>query len=367
MGDLFLAANPAVAGVPGWNCQALIESLETVDKLLDALPLSLCYPGHGRYLSADMSRDVISDALVQAETLRDIAMIDPQRVSLLVEYSEELLSEGLALFTIIAGRLCTVSFHLDALEESQAAKDVLQMLDLDDLDAVLDELRSFTEQFRQQHRLEMALPLKGVQTVSRIEKLFDMESLRGLIDPALLRRARHLLDDFMNNVRGIEPASTRQSEALYPIVAAVAEAFTGRVGSSQDLLNATDDSEAFRQALTRRIAAESSAVRLVIDLDIAQGLPHVTVDRERFEDTLHAILSEFAGAGASRVRIEAQATSEGNRLEIRPVPDRLFSCFTPRKVRFLDFGIRFGGGSLVDESSDITTVLSISLTSAASV
>lgn len=363
VGDLFLAANPAVAGVPGWDCQALTESLESVDGLLEAQPLSLCCPGHGRCLPAAKARQVIAETRIQAETLRSIATLDSQRVSLLIEYAEDLLDEGLSLFTIIAGRLCTVSYHLDAMEESQTAREILAVLDIDGLDATLDELRAFAEQFQRQHRLEMALPIKGIQTVGRIEKLFDTARLRGLIDPTLLRRARHLLDDFMHTVRGIEPPTRLQTEALAPIVADVVQTFVAAGESSRDLWDASDDGEAFRQALTRHIVAAASAVRLAVDMQTEPGLPAVTLDRTRIEDALHAILSEFAGAGATRLRIGLRATEAGNEIEMRAVPDAQFACFTARKVRFLDRGIRLGQGHVTDASTATSTVLVISLAS----
>jgi glyoxylase-like metal-dependent hydrolase (beta-lactamase superfamily II) len=357
VGDLFLAASPAVAGVPGWDAQALVASLDTLDGLLRALPLSLCWPGHGRCLAADRAREVAASVRAQAETLRDVATLDPSRVTLLVEHAEELLSEGLALFTIIAGRLCTISFHLEALEESGAALEVLQKLDIDGLDATLHELNSFAEAFRRQHRLVVALPLKGVQAVGRIEKLFDTVRLNGLLDPVLLRRARHLLGDFVYSVRGIEPPAVARAEDLRPILAGLAEGFTRRAATARDLWDASGDEGAFRQALTRRLAAEASAVPLAIDLDLG-ALPPVAVDRARIEDTVHAILSEFAGAGAARVRIVARATPGGGcRIEIQPVPDRLCPCFTPRKLLFLDRGSRLGGGRVMDASTAVATRL----------
>jgi glyoxylase-like metal-dependent hydrolase (beta-lactamase superfamily II) len=366
VGDLFLAANPAVAGIPGWDCEALLASLTTVAELLDALPLSLCCPGHGRPLPAAKARQVIADVRSQAAALRDVATLDPQRVSLLVEYSEDLLSEGLALFTIMAGRLYTVSFHLEALEESATASAVLQMLDVDSIDASLDDLRSFAEGFRRQHRLELALPLKGVQTVARIEKLFDSARLRGLLDPVLLRRARHLLDDFTHSVRGIEAPSVRQPEALLPILADLAQSFAPPAPSADSLWDASGDEQAFRQALTQRLAAAAAGVVLAVDVELAPTFPLVALDRERFVNTLHAVLSEFVGAGAGGVRITGQGTASGGRLELHPVPDRVCPCFTPRKLRFLDRDMRLGGGTLADVSTPATTVLALGFEAATS-
>jgi glyoxylase-like metal-dependent hydrolase (beta-lactamase superfamily II) len=362
VGDLFLAANPAVAGLQGWDSQALIASLDTVSGLLDALPLSLCCPGHGRCLPAAKARQASATVRAQAETLINIATLDHQRASLLIEHSEDLLSEGLALFTIMAGRLYTVSFHLEALEESETAAAVLQSLDMDGLDATLDDLRSFAEEFRRQHRLELALPLKGVQTVGRIEKLFDCTRLHGLLDPALLRRARHLLDDFMCAVRGIEPPSARQPEAVPPILADLAQSFARQSASANALWEASSDEQAFRQALTQRLAAAAAGVCLPIDLAVEPTFPLMALDRQRFADTLHAILCEFIGAGADSVRITGQATAGGGRLELRPVPDRLCPCFTPRKRRFLDRGMRLAGGTLTDASTGVSTLLALHLT-----
>jgi glyoxylase-like metal-dependent hydrolase (beta-lactamase superfamily II) len=366
VGDLFLAANPAVAGLQGWDSQALITSLETIEALLGTLPLSLCCPGHGRCLPAAKARQIGAAVRAQAETLRDIATLDTQRASLLIEYSEDLLSEGLALFTIMAGRLYTVSFHLEALEESATAAAVLQTLDIDGLDATLDDLRTFAAEFREHHRLELALPLKGVQTVGRIEKLFDSTRLHGLIDPLLLRRARRLLDDFMCAVRGIEPPATLRPAALLPVVTGVVETFTGSShrADAQDLWDASGDDAAFSAALTRRLAAEAAAVRLPIDLDVAAELPLVNVDQARLEDTLQALLSDFAGAGAARVEIVARATPGGCRLDVRPLPDGPFPCFSPRKVRFLDRAMRLAGGNLTDALTSVSTLISLHLTAA---
>ncbi len=360
VGDLLLAANPAVAGIPGWDGRALVTSLQTVAELLDTLPLELCCPGHGRVLAISKVRQILAGVQTQAAALRDVATLDPERVQLLIECAEELLREGLALFTIIAGRLYTVSYHLDSLEESQTAAEVLQAMDIEGLDAALDELGRFAGQFRTGRRLEVALPLKGIQTVGRIEQLFDSARLRGLIDPVLLRRARRLLDDFVHIVRGIEPPSNPVTQDVRRILVGLAERFMPRTAPAGELWDASEDEAAFRQALTRHLAAGASAVRLAVEMDAVPPLPGITVDGERIEDTLHAILSEFAGAGAERVAVTADMAPGGTcRINIRPVPDRRLPCFTPPLLRYLDRCLHLGGGRLADASTPAATVLTL--------
>lgn len=360
VGDLLLAANPAVAGIPGWDGRSLVTSLQTVAELLDTLPFELCCPGHGRILAIPKVRQILAGVQTQAVALREVATLDPERVRLLIECAEELLREGLTLFTIIAGRLYTLSYHLDSLEESQTAAEVLQAMDIEGLDAVLGELGDFAGQFRAGRRLEVALPLKGIQTVGRIEQLFDSTRLRGLIDPILLRRARRLLDDFVHTVRGIEPPSNPVAQDLQRILDGLAGRFMPRATSASALWDASGDETAFRQALTRHLATSASAVRLTVDMDSVPPLPGITVDRDRVEEALHAILSEFAGAGTQRVTLTADLAHDGTcRIGIRPVPDRRLPCFTPPLLRFLDRCLRPGGGGLADTSTPAATTLTL--------
>jgi len=358
--DLFLAANPAVAGIRGWNGSHLCRSLRDIGRLLDVIPVELCCPGHGRAMLVPRARQALAAALEQASSLGDVATLDPSRVRLLVECAEELLREGHALFTVIAGRLCTIAYHLESLDESPMAAEVLQAMDIAGLDEAIEELGRFAEQFRVRRRLEVALPLKGIQTVGRIGELFDTARLRGLIDPLLLRRAQRLLDDFVYTVRGIDPPATRRPCDARALLNTLVARLRGEPAPAWDLDDA-DDAHTFRLALTRRLAAGAS-VNPRIDLDVRSGPDEVFVDPERAEEVLHAIVESFAGERADTIGLSLTRTADGAaRIEIQAIPPRHIHTLGPTALRFQARAIRRAGGALADASTPEGTGVAITL------
>ena len=184
--------------------------------------------------------------------------MDAERIDALKSYVDELLEETAALFTILSGRLYTVSYYLSLLEEDSAASRVLTTLDIDQIDRILSEFRRFVESFNSSAVPELTVVLKGVQVARSLQQLLSEEHVRQVFDLSLVGRAQRRLADFLSVVRGLQFLNAELPGAVNELIAQLlARVKAATVMESTDLMEAVDDEQSFLQALTRRLAAYS--------------------------------------------------------------------------------------------------------------
>ena len=198
IGDLPFGANPGVAGLAGWNQTDLIRSLRLVLWLMGNSEIESCLPGHGKVLPGSTMQKVLEAMESQAHGLEGIAVIDPDRIRVLKEYAFDLLEESHDLFTIIAGRLLSLSHKLTLLEEEVYAESVVESFDFEAVDHTLTAFREYCDKFRSEEQPDLSLALKCAQVVQKIERVFEGQGEYPFVSSSLTARAGRLLGDFMN-------------------------------------------------------------------------------------------------------------------------------------------------------------------------
>ena len=98
------------------------QTLRKVDWLLETPGITVCCPGHGYCVSAESMREKLRLMEDEARNLTDVQLMNAERIGALKSYVDELLEETAALFTILSGRLYTVSYYLSLLEEDSCGK-----------------------------------------------------------------------------------------------------------------------------------------------------------------------------------------------------------------------------------------------------
>ena len=316
LGDLPFAANPGLCGLDGWNHADLLQTLRKVDWLLEGPDITVCCPGHGYCVSAQSMREKLRLMENEARDLTDIELLDAERIRALKSYVNELLEETAALFMILSGRLYTVSYYLSLLEEDTAAKGVLTILDIDQIDRILSEFRRFVESFNASAVPELTVVLKGVQVARSLEQLLAEEHLKQVLDLSLVGRAQRRLADFLGVVRGLQLLQVEQPGAINELISQIlVRAKSASEGKSADLMEAAEDQQFFVKTLTRRLAAHSPLRDIEFEFAPAAQETNANIGADRLDDILTNLMEGMAGMGVKHISVATRVAS--GQVEIR--------------------------------------------------
>ena len=304
VGDVLSAAAPGVAGKVGWSQADLAASLAGLVELLEHEDITSCRPGHGWSISAEKALPALRSTQRRVATMTNLALLDRERARFLGRYARVLLKRALVVFTIIAAKLLSLSYWLERLEESDEAERMQKLLDMDSVEGFFDDFQHFVDDFVE-GSAATAVPLKGVQVVKRIEKVFDEEGLVGVLNPMLLRSFRHLMTDYVNAVQGFRFEDYGRPEDLNALLAEAVEAAQRPTVTAEEFLDSSDDPDDFLRQLTRRLAYRPLFESVDLRLERDDGLPPVSVDRDRLVDVFVALLDQLAAGKATFIRISA--------------------------------------------------------------
>ena len=309
LGDLPFAANPGLCGLDGWNHADLLQTLRKVDWLLEKPGITVCCPGHGYCVSAESMREKLRLMEDEALNLTDVQLMNAERIGALKSYVDELLEETAALFTILSGRLYTVSYYLSLLEEDNAANRVLATLDIDQIDRILSEFRRFVEAFNASAVPELTVVLKGVQVARSLQQLLSEERIKQIFDLSLVGRAQRRLADFLGMVRGLQFLNAETPSAVNELIAQIlVRARSAHVRESTDLMEAVEDEQSFLDALTRRLAAHSLLREIEFEFAPDAQPTNANVGAERLDDILTDLIEGMAGIGVKHIRIVTEVS-----------------------------------------------------------
>ena len=303
IGDILFSANPGLAGLPGWSQQYLAESIEKLLWLLNNSNISYCCPGHGYVIDNATARNVLHDMLGEVLKLTDVEPLDMEKAKYATEYALELLNEANEIFSIIAGRLYYISHFLDELGETSEAQKYQDLIEVDKIDELLANFSHFTDEIRAGRKFEFLLPLKAIQIIQKIEKVFKQDKLEHVIDVSLLRRATRLLTDFMNTVTGIQFQGEAESIDIDILLTDLLDNIKSPPYSEEHIINVVDNEEEYLAALVSRIAYLPVFEDVEFKFESCPDSPWVSIEKERFCDALVGIFEELAGADVKNIRI----------------------------------------------------------------
>lgn len=321
--------------------------MSKVGWLLEQPDISACCPGHGYCVPAESMREKLRLMEGEARNLTNVQLLDAERIGALKSYVDELLAETAALFTILSGRLYTVSYYLSVLHEDTAASGVLQTLDIDQIDRILSEFRRFVESFNASAVPELTVVLKGVQVARSLQQLLSEEHVKQVFDLSMAGRAQRRLEDFLSVVRGLHFLQAETPGAVNPLIARLlARVKSAAVMESIDLMEAVDDDQSFLQALTRRLAAHSPLRDVEFEFFPDPQATQANVGAERLDDILTDLIEGMAGIGVKHVRIVTEvspglmAIHLSSREPINP------AAFGKRRLNLYDRTLGWLGGGL---------------------
>lgn len=309
-GDLLFAASPGIAGISGWNREALVRSLAGVRALLSRGGIEAVCPGHGRMLPVDEGLGMLDAVERDAGLLEGIAELDPERASRTAAYAEDCMEQVNELFTVMTGRLYYVSHVMDELGESETAAALHALIRGDVIDDLLETFDAFSREYHAGGHVPMTLALKGGQVINKLQRSFNHDELARIIDPALVRRAERLLDDYTTMLRGFDPARDTAVHDLRDLLQTCIAGHTLRSCTDEDLLDSADDDEAFGRMLLARIGMPPLLGDVAVDLDLGTEQLPVLADGGRVLDLVTYLIEDLVGTGARAIAVRAGRDGE---------------------------------------------------------
>jgi hypothetical protein len=307
IGDLLFAANPGVAGLCGWDQDALIESLGRMLAVLRSGTIEIVCPGHGRIITAEKACTMLEGVLTNARALTGIAELNSQRAEETARFAEDCMEEINELFTILAGRLYYVSHVMEELGETDMATQAGTLIDGDVLDGLLESFREFADAHHGQDHVSIHLALKAGQVIGKLERSFQKDELSRIIDRSLVTRAGRLLSSYSSMLRGFTPPQERDSCALCTVIESVIIGLTGPSCSDDDILDSADDEAAFSRLLLARIGTRPLLDDIRVSFTHGTDDPQVLIDRDLFPDLLTYIIEDLVGTGAEELAVDVTA------------------------------------------------------------
>ena len=314
VGDLFLAAK--VAGVIGWDHEALLRSLAGMSAIIGGAGIRVVCPGHGPTLPPAAAIGALAEVADAARPLQAIAELNPGRARWLADFAAVALPEVGRLFLIMAGRFSLVS-HLMAEWGVAAVEARFQgLIRADQIDQLLAGFSAYRQASLDVHRPPMTVALKAGEVVERVQRAFDRAGLDRLLDPSLPRRAERLLADYLLLLRGFAPVRTLQAEEL-PVLLAVGLAVHRRPKKAwEDGLGALTAEADFDDWLLTHLARQPLLDGVRVTLPVVPRGQRVTVDRERFQDLLTTLLEHLVGTGTTDLQLGVESGMEGDNPDV---------------------------------------------------
>ncbi len=301
--DLLFSTAPGIAGIAGWNPSVLPASMECVRWLLGNEPISLCCSGHGRAVPAAAVAGMLPKLQQEVAAMAGIGAFNPERLKRSREEAIDLLGEANRLFSVIAGRLYSLSYALEELGETEEAQRYQNLIEADRIDEFLVDFGRFSSEFSAGKKLEVQLVLKAVQIIQRIGQIFAQDRLDHVVDSSLLRRADRLLSDFMDTVFGYQPDGRFRPVDLNVLITDLVGSLRVPPLSDEAFIEVADDDEAYRAALVARLAYLPLFEEICLEVSLHEPLLPVMTDGERLSDALCGALEDLVSAGVTDIRL----------------------------------------------------------------
>ena len=337
-GDLLFAANPGVAGVPGWNRKALLRS---VDALLESAErhggVDRVFPGHGNPISRDDAVKLLHRARKQASVLPDAIPMDKRRVDNLSAYAMLLLAQAAKCFAITTGQVLKATHYFESRNETEAARRIQESFDDATLDSLVDGFHKLSDAYGKGKGIEQSLILLGaIQVADKLDRLLAAQQQHHVVGFTYLQRTRRMMAGFINAVYGHRYTGPGMSCNLQKAVDELIGKLKNEWRSSADAdVVCIDD-------VIRRISASSLYDAMAIESHVPASLT-VDLEEDDLQDLLSILMEQLALLGVRRAEFDAESSDKGIRLYIRTDRNDL-KLADANSLRFIQQHIKFARG-----------------------
>ncbi len=364
-GDLFFATAPGVAGLTGFEQKDLLKSISRVSAILAEGTYTVVCSAHGDPIPLQTAQGALPVLERECEGLASVGVFDRDRMDESRLHAEEILDEACRLFSVIAGRILSVCYHLEAIEETGQADRIRELLDIEKIEMMLDDLLAFHEAFRAGEKHDIQFILKAVQMLGKFGRAFSSSQISSILDLPLVNRAVRFFDEFLQTVQG-KPIEARMDVVdVNRLIEDMVREYQAPLCSDEDLIDAAEDESRYREAISRRLSDYDRFIADISELQLEPSAGTVKMDRFFFTDVLLWILEDLALNGYRNIVLETHR--DGNQVMISLMGEHPGTCSafcSERRWWAWDRKVRYSGGDLSPPEWDAETArISISLRS----
>jgi len=344
VGDLSLATNPGIAGLPGWDPASFLTSIERLMSFLDSGRIRIVFPGHGYPLTVETTKNLFEE--MRASTLRadKSILIDQHRADYLSQYAKVLLEETSTIFAIIGRQILKVAYYLDKLGEYHRSQELMKKVNLEEIEEIVRDFRQFAEHSKALPCSKFMLFVKATQFVHRINRYFAAERVEDVILASLLRRCNRLLNGFAAAVRGFKSTSAGYTRDVNASLARFLASLTMPPYDEKTILDKTDKQEEFVQELVRRIAYTSIYSDVKIDFQPDSRIHAGAVDMVELSVVLETALEQLVLAGVRNICIKTVLDIKKIIIRIRFQGSEQIPALREAKRNYLQLSVNAFGG-----------------------
>lgn len=317
VGDLLAATAPLVAGIAGWDRDALLASLDRFEILRKAYDIQRVHVGHGKPLDSAAVAHAVARARREAGELEHVAPVSVQRVRKTAASADALVDALRDLFAEIARRIARLADKLAQIQESRTADEVRGIDRSHEVRELLAAFAQFKEAAGSHEAGTLGVANKGIQTALRISKLLQWERLDWVLDESLLRYARTRVVDFIQRAKGL---TLSLDTGLTDLVAAV-RAFGQHLKEQQigdcRLDDVSGGEAGYQRQLVYCLSRTPSLGTASISLPMATEALPARLDPVRFFDALTRLIEEQVARGATRFSLEVERRGERSVLTVQ--------------------------------------------------
>jgi glyoxylase-like metal-dependent hydrolase (beta-lactamase superfamily II) len=316
-GDLLAATAPLVAGIAGWDRDALLASLDRLEKILAAGDIQWVHVGHGQPLDRAAVAKAIARSRSEAGELGRVDPVSVHRVHRTAAGADALVGELEDLFAEIARRIARLADTLAQIQESRTADEVRDIDRSSEVHELLAAFVQFREAAEAQGAGALGVAAKGIRTALRVSELLAWDRLDWVLDESLLRYARTRVVDFIQRAKGLAPALDALSTDLGGWLRAFAKRLKNQQIGACRLDDVSGGEAGFRRQLVHCLSRRPSMGTAALSLGVEPGPLPARMDPVRFFDALTRLIECQVAQGATKFAFHAGRRGPGSMLTLR--------------------------------------------------
>lgn len=308
---------------------------------------------------------IIGEETVSIQSMNHASAGEPDgvRAKEAAAYASAVMAEVNGIFTVIAGRLLSLSHLLAELEESEEARRLKNLVDPDELDEIFGEFTRFSDLYREEEVHGLQVAVMAGQITRRLDRLLRRPGLAEIVSPRLTARVDRHLSAYMAPLQGEEGTVEESPVDIDVMIASLLHEAVVPPVSDEEIVEGSEDPALFRRLLVARLARVAVFEDVLLSFRPGEGILTACSDPERLPDILYQIIESFALKGATGIGIETAEAGDRVRIAIAATGPGLPGCLSGSAYFLLRRDLRLCGATLASGEDGGTTVVAVSLPS----
>ncbi len=254
VGDLMFAADPFIAGLPGWCKSSVTSSAQNLLWLIENEKIAMVAQGHGEVIPSEKAKEYLKKMIDRLPGIIVRKELDLPAILASSEYAVDLSREVIDIVSVMTESLSRVVYYLYILEESEEASKYEEVLDSEKLNRLFSAFNAMIDEMHSGKLIEVGLVLRSAILFNKIREMLKAEGLESVVGQALLTRLERSFDDFIVSSSGREIKQNVMRFEARALIHHIIDALKEDIHADPSILETLEDDHLFITSLTRRIA-----------------------------------------------------------------------------------------------------------------